>query len=499
MTQRATPALERALAFVETLRRRHPQPGDRLPTLASLARDAGVSLHTMHLAVRRLADRGLLSVRRRAGILWQNPTIAVELPSRTHTPAVRPRRGDLLVREIETELLSGALPTPLPSMKELRGRYRAGYQTVRDALRVMAERGIIMRRGREWVMRRVEHRTGTAEIVLIAPSPDMTRLAHQGAKVAEFCAAMERECSLQGTRLRFASSFHPVAPDASHLGYLVVATHSPDTVAKIASGLRSGGRPVVVVDILGDCPLPRLARGARVPIVRIQEATVAARQAALHLRELGHRRVAFVSPYKPGGTGWVGDRMQGVRDVYGGDVVELWCDDLLSPEGTRSWVERSLMPTLKRATATLCADIREKTCMVGEDWLRAELAPSISSRYTESHLQPLFQRAAADPSITAWIGANDDVALSALRYLARERIDVPAQVSVIGFDGTREGLLARLSTFDFNIPAFVRTALELVLRPRAPRNARPAAVIDIPGVLVMRETSGVHHAEGPSE
>lgn len=486
--QRATPGVERALRYIETLRHANPGSGQRLPTLSALARAAGVSVHTMHTAVRQLADAGVLSARQRDGIRWDDPSKMVPLPRRRAIPAVRRGRAERLADEIEAAVLAGALPDPLPSIKELRAHHRAGHQAVRGALTVLADRGIIVRRGRTWVLARAESRKGTSKIMLVAPSPDLALFATFGAKAAEFCAVLERECTLRGIALQFRSSFHPIVPDPSLLGYLVVASHDPGSGAEIVTNLRTGGRPVVVVDVVGDCPMPGLPDSRAVPVVRIQGARSAARQVALRLRELGHRRVAYLSPYKPGTASWVGDRMDGLRDVFGDDVVELWCEKLSSPEKTHSWVVHQLLPRVEPATSSLAADIGTRTGIDEPNWLGAQLIPAITAQLTESRLKPLLDRAAADRSITAWVGANDDAALCALRYLARRRIDVPGTISIVGFDGTRDGLLARLSSFDFNTPAFVKTALELVLHPRNRRAAGTPMAIDIAGVLLMRET-----------
>jgi DNA-binding LacI/PurR family transcriptional regulator len=67
---------------------------------------------------------------------------------------------------------------------------------------------------------------------------------------------------------------------------------------------------------------------------------------------------------------------------------------------------------------------------------------------------------------------------------------VPGRLSVVGFDGSRAALVAQLSTYDFNIPALVDSALRLVLgaEPR-PRTRRPLQVT-IPGLLLARNTVG---------
>jgi DNA-binding LacI/PurR family transcriptional regulator len=112
------------------------------------------------------------------------------------------------------------------------------------------------------------------------------------------------------------------------------------------------------------------------------------------------------------------------------------------------------------------------------------------ARYADSRALPLFEKAASDRTLTAWICANDACGVCALRYLSGRRISVPGSVSVVGFDGSSAGLVARLSSYDFNIPALADATLRLVLggEPR-PRSEEPLQV-DIPGLFVIRETVG---------
>ena len=57
--------------LLKRIRRDH-QPGDRLETIAAMARRFAVSLGTMHKAVVWLVERGWLSSSRRAGTLRSN-------------------------------------------------------------------------------------------------------------------------------------------------------------------------------------------------------------------------------------------------------------------------------------------------------------------------------------------------------------------------------------------------------------------------------------------
>lgn len=485
MPPRATPALHRALDFLESLRLDGARRGGRLPTVEEMSRRAGVALRTMHRAVRAAADRGVVVASRGSGVRWADTAASVF--GEGHDGSCRGRRGTRLADEIEVGLLQGAVSDPLPTVKVLRGRFQAGYDAVRRALHELSARGVIVRRGRAWVMTRSESRRAASGLALLASGPDMATYASHGPKPEEFCTVLERVCSTRGMALHFQSLFGRIIPDPTLLGYLVVAGHNPTVQAEVERTIRPARRPVVFVDVVGDCPVPSVHRPRQIGFVGIQGARAAARQVALHLRQLGHRRIAFVSAYRPGVMEWVGDRLGGLRDVYGDDVQVFVSTELEDIETVRQHVAARVFPGVVRSLGTLARRV-DATCSLGDDtWLRDLVVPAIGIRYAESRLAPLLDRALSDRDITALVGANDSVALAILRYCERNRVRVPARVSVVGFDGTRPGVLAGLASFDYNTPAFVNAALELILRPAStwPGEIRR---VDIPGVVLQRAT-----------
>lgn len=488
MRPRATPALAQALEFIESLRLAGATSGGRLPTVRRLAGQAGVSLRTMHQAVRLLVRAGLLFARQRAGIHWAEVTRQAPRLSPGPAPELRAGRPERLALEIEGAVLSGALPDPLPSVKELRGRYRAGHAAVSRALSGLAGRGTLVRRGRQWVVARTESRSGASAVVLVGPADTMAGYASFDSKAAEYCTALERECAMRATAIRFQSSFRPVRPDSSALGHLVAASHEPENTGAILGALQPGGRPAVVVDILGDCPLPRLAGLGHVLAVRVQGARFAGRQVAMMLRGLGHRRIAYLSPYTLEGTTWVGDRLAGLREVYGDNAVAFLGEELHSGGTANELIDTRVLPSVSSAVSSIARGVSRHLGPTGSSWVSSQLLPPLRNRLIERNLEPLFQNALRDRSISAWVGANDDVALSALTFLASHRVHVPGLLSVVGFDGSPRALLAELATYDFNAPAAARTALDLVLRP-PPKLSRPGRrILDIPGVLAQRPT-----------
>jgi DNA-binding LacI/PurR family transcriptional regulator len=209
---------------------------------------------------------------------------------------------------------------------------------------------------------------------------------------------------------------------------------------------------------------------------------------AMMLRELGHRRIAYLSPYTLEGTTWVGDRLAGLREVYGNDTVTFLGTELHSAGTAGRIIGDRLFPAVTGAISDLAGGISTHLGPTDSSWVRRQLLGPLRSRLIESSLEPLLEQALRDHSITAWVGANDEVALTALRFLASRRVQVPRQLSVVGFDGSPPAMLAELTTYDFNAPAAAKTALDLVLRPPVKVPGPDLRILDIPGVLAQRPT-----------
>lgn len=102
---------------------------------------------------------------------------------------------------------------------------------------------------------------------------------------------------------------------------------------------------------------------------------------------------------------------------------------------------------------------------------------------------PMFEQALAEPGVTAWVCATDYLALFALKFLSHKKIQIPAQISVIGFDDMPQGLENRLSTYHFDMETAARNMLLHVRNPGfRPLHRRPGPV-EIGGMIIERGTT----------
>ncbi len=108
---------------------------------------------------------------------------------------------------------------------------------------------------------------------------------------------------------------------------------------------------------------------------------------------------------------------------------------------------------------------------------------------------------AANPRPTAIFASNDDMAAAAVSVAHRRGLDVPRDLSVVGFDDTAIATTVwpELTTIRQPTATMAEVALDLLIREiRKRRDGLPAAAVDhlVPHELVMRESAAAP-PEGP--
>jgi len=117
-----------------------------------------------------------------------------------------------------------------------------------------------------------------------------------------------------------------------------------------------------------------------------------------------------------------------------------------------------------------------------------------------AQLEGAFAEALADRSISAWVGANDLVALECLQYLQTRGVHMPHRISVLGFDDSFEAGYHSLTSYSFNAPAAMHAMVEYLLRPVSSRaKARMAGPVVVNGWVHERATTGVAGGHGTQQ
>jgi LacI family transcriptional regulator len=96
-----------------------------------------------------------------------------------------------------------------------------------------------------------------------------------------------------------------------------------------------------------------------------------------------------------------------------------------------------------------------------------------------------------DPSVTALFAGNDKMALGALHYLSNRGLDVPGQVSVVGFDDLRHAAFVTPGLTTVHLPLYEVGAMacERLIERVHGRVERVAE--RLPTHLVVRESTGL--------
>jgi DNA-binding LacI/PurR family transcriptional regulator len=220
-------------------------------------------------------------------------------------------------------------------------------------------------------------------------------------------------------------------------GFIVYSTPQNDPRVEAALARRV---PVVTVD---------QPRGAATPFVGIDD-RAAARSAAVHVRELGHERVAvlsFVTALGPGGSlelDLSAERLEGYKE----GLAEAWDAGLV----------RTVRPNAPEPARDATAEL-----------LRAPDPP------------------------TAILAMSDILAIGALEAAAEEGVTVPEELSVVGFDDSPVALHATPPLTTVAQPheekgrLAARWLMEEVERVQRPEEGRRRAIL--PTELVVREST----------
>jgi DNA-binding LacI/PurR family transcriptional regulator len=249
------------------------------------------------------------------------------------------------------------------------------------------------------------------------------------------------------------------ACDATGAGISLVSAANNEQLAwNIQSALVDG---FIVFCIEGGSRLVELARERKLPFVALdldsQDGSVAAigvdniagaSLAARHLMDLGHRRFAVLAlPFADGRTGLVSPEQvraatyAGTRDRLTGYLQEL----------SRVGVDTSKVPVYETAN---------------------------DAASTKAGLETIF--AAKEPP-TAILAMSDRIALVALEWLSARELNVPNDVSVVGFDGVPEAVVSEppLTTIAQPIAEIGRLAVKAILESdgRVSRHQLPVELV----------------------
>jgi DNA-binding LacI/PurR family transcriptional regulator len=275
------------------------------------------------------------------------------------------------------------------------------------------------------------------------------------------------------------------------VGHLLFATGSgTDTFEQFVLDLSATGLPCAVLDEGGERSLPRSVGRGRIKLFSIAGSPGSGAAVGRHLCALGHRTVVYLSPLHE--TSWSQARLEGLTQVLaqaGGTVHAVVRSDL---------THESLLQLGVHAPAG--AGRPEWLARVPRSALHERLAMGVDVPAEETQrnrafaavLEPLMEQALRIPQATAWVCATDYFALMAVHYLQSRGRQVPADISVAGFDDSYAAFLHGLTSCNFSGPAYMRAMLRWVLNPSDRLTAGlPGATVEIESCVTARRSTSL--------
>jgi DNA-binding transcriptional regulator YhcF (GntR family) len=512
-------AREHVLAVVEACRR---TGSARLPPIRRLAGQTGLSATVTWRAVTSLRREGVLLTRRGGWIEIAGVRRAGDEARPAQDAAARGPKWARLSRSIAEEILHGriAAGSVLPGPKELAERHGVSYRTLRKAVDALVQSGVLTAYRRGF---RVPFAGGGLEhngslVVIARGSPDAGPVA-VGPRTVEIFHLLENECARARVALEFVpydyvnGRVHPTprsrallagrSAAGQPLGFVVFCNVQnpdsalPDNLLSLAPLLTPFNAPIVLLSETGEREQAVADRlGRRLTVVSMANSPLAGARMAERLLGLGHRRVAFISAHHNGE--WSRNRYAGLAAAFtsschDASVAVLARADVLDaahlrPQRDRTAADLDQLHETCRRTGTLSMQRLDRALAT-----RAEqLGAAVECEAVREALQPLMRDALKLAGVTAWVGANDDVAVACMEYLRAQGRRIPQDVSVVGFDDSADAQSRRLTSYNFDCAGAVHAALHHALQPRLRRPAGGKATrVDIEGYLVERATLAV--------
>ncbi|MBD3419052.1 MAG: GntR family transcriptional regulator [Chitinivibrionales bacterium] len=427
-----------------------------------------------------------------------------------------------LKNRLKQDILNGLYPPAkaLPYYKELRFRYKTSFRTLKAVLDDLYREGLLKRHKRSY------------EPVLTASAPSRSRIrifapAVGGKSIAaSICSQnttylIETTCRRHGVLPEFygygstytvepfekldihgscrflpmgSSEFIALEDDDDILGYILLITArtiDDDFIFRWIAHVKD--KPVIICDAVGNVKVRSRLHHPNMRIFTVASSARIGAHAARFLLEKGCKHVAYISPFHQ--ALWSIHRLQGLNEIYRsagkGHSVSIFTynnppsvHDFYSRQALDTCDPRSLQAAFERWSQQAPETAVRAVRPIFEFQLPCRVLPQ--AMLVQS-LETLFDKALAHERISAWMCANDTVALNALQYLERKGIAVPGTLQIIGFDDSEAAHEHRLTSYNFHLDMVVTRMVNAVLDPRLlPRSRTP---VEIEGMIIERSLS----------
>jgi DNA-binding GntR family transcriptional regulator len=518
MANKASPAVTLALKHIEKCIESARATGARaLPTIADMAKHAGVSVVTMWKAVHALVDKGMITCSQRRGIFIAGMQHGEETDGEGANTLMADLDTRFVWRRVKAQLagdiLNNVYPpnTVMPSYKELQHRYGASFRTIKKALTELRAQKLLQTHKHGYRVCPLGRTTASSQIVLLFYQ-DPESPGGLSELDMEFIRELEVQCSQNRLVLtiityresrdslfysEYGTGSDCILPQHdSILGFIVLVNDIGHIRESVLMQLAHTRKKIAVHDVVGGWDLPKRFTGytKNYALFLSTASMLPGRDVARYLLGIGHKHAAYISPFHA--TAWSHNRLKGLEEVFGSagrkHSIRAYVDAHHRYPYQFLAESNAVMPLrmLQQLKAQIEKQIPSETSAQFQSAFKDFVEKGAAWPEVIVRLTPLFKDALKDESITAWVLSNDLIAPFALDFLRKKKIEPGKDISVVSFDDILRALTYHVTSYNFNIAGLTGSILRFLLweSKRAPQRKR--RIVEIQGTIVERQTSG---------
>jgi hypothetical protein len=360
--------------------------------------------------------------------------------------------------------------------------------TLRKAVLPLVTEGWLDALARGWRVHRDPDRTRGLRVALVRCCDEDGNMVGEAVREAFFRRALEQESARTGMRI----SIWGISPQ----GVLFVGGKAYDgeisaQVDGLVLSLWRIERPETAFSRLSGIRIPlaiwdeRPQGGAKPAFQRCRWFTSGYSQTpgktvSRHLLDQGHEGIAYISPFH--GSQWSRHRLEGIAASMprNARLRSFTVDSLDDPS------QRNPQP---EEVAILMAPLLERMDG-GFPGRVAALAESMEALLRDQavlgEIDVLCAAALEDRTLTAWVAANDDIALLVSSWLASRGLEIGKDIALAGFDNTLRSQEAGLTSYGF---AEDELAVAMLAYVAEPKRWRTGGTVGVEGILMVRPST----------
>jgi len=452
--------LKKAIVYLEQLLSADDKNGLKLPPLTKLARSAQVSLVTMQKAVTHLVKRDRLFTLPGKGIY---KGAAPKVSQVKNMLSLQPGTSwERISQIIESDILSNRFGREyLPNISELTHTYACCYRTIIKALKVLIDRGVLVKENKRYRLPDSRSQEPANTIVLIARRQPQEKAMKTGSIFFNAIRFLEEECLHRNLRLHYVG-YHYTGPytmaaetnaadildnpgSTSILGFIVlgIGMWHLDSVTLLKK-IEKHNKPIAVFD-----PDGYIAEHKKTIRFKTPDTYTAGYEVGSYLLKKGHHKVAYISPRQD--HPWSTGRLDGFKQAF---------FDRGFPEGVISFCEKKPFKNLHEKSVNKIRRRVLKRCLPSPDpieqlfgrslqELKSAVQDSVQAIAWSDRTRVLLEQALTQGGFSAIAAENDLAALSCLKWLSEKNIQVPEQFSLISFDDSFDAFSYNLTSYNF--------------------------------------------------